>query len=134
MNSIATCVVEIRDYQAYRYIGSYDDYHFRRQAEKRQEEQALARAKQNEPSKTKTQISKDRKALHQNSAPKKIRWKVEVLEKRIFELEDEVAKLGERLGDPALYSDPAEAQKVQKEYEAKKQEAEELTQIWDEMT
>lgn len=135
MNSIATCVVEIRDFQAYRYIGNYDDYHLKRQAEKRQEELALARAKQNESAKTKTQIAKDRKALHQNSAsPKKIRWKIDVLEKRIFELEEEVAQLGERLGDPALYSDPAEAQRVQKEYEAKKKEAEELTQVWDEMT
>ncbi len=131
MNSIATCIVEIRDQQAFRYIGNYDDYMRRRQIEKRQEEQAQAKAKAQEAVKTKIQAAKDRKRLRQE--PKQIRWKQEALEKRIFELEDEVAQLGERLGDPSLYSDPVQAQQTQQQYEAKKREVEELTQIWDDM-
>ena len=135
MNSIATAVVEIRDFQAFRYIGNYDEYHRKREAEKRQEAQALERAKQHEVTKTKTQVEKERKAVRQaHSGTHKIRWKLEVLEKRIYELEDAVLALGEQLGDPELYSDPDKAQAVQREYEAKKAEVEELTAIWDEMT
>ena len=129
MNELATCVVEIRGGKAFRYIGSYDDYHRKREIEKK-EEQAREKA---ELEKKKASAKPHTVKVKASGNPKPIRWKLEALEKRIFELEDELKALSEELADPKLYSDPALSSAKRARYEKCQAEVTELTAIWEEM-
>lgn len=133
MNEISTSIIEIRDGQAYRYLGNYDAF----QAKRRKEIQAEEDARQREQAKrlvpTKTQVEKKRKANQQQAGTKKICWKLEPLEKAICALEDELATITQELADPALYSQPAAGKEKQALYDKKQGELSELTSIWEEM-
>ncbi|NMA28511.1 MAG: ABC-F family ATP-binding cassette domain-containing protein [Burkholderiales bacterium] len=135
MNSLATCIVEIREGQSFRYLGNYDSFRARRNQELRQAEEARERARREKEEAERRQADSRRRG---NKTPpprgsKPIRWKLEALEKRIFELEDEVARLAEDLAAPDLYARPEQAEAMRQEYERASAEVAELMSIWDEM-
>lgn len=130
MNALANIVVDIRDGQAHRYLGNYDDFQHKRNLE-RQQLNAAQQAEQKR-SKAKPKLKPARKS--NQSGIQTIHWKLEPLEKRICQLEAEIAELAEQLADPALYHNGQEAKQKQELFQAKQAEVEELTTIWDEMT
>jgi len=99
----------------------------------RQAEEARERARrENDEAERRKAASRPRgQASPRGSKP--IRWKLEALEKRIFELEGEVARLAEALADPGLYARPEHAEAMRQEYERASAEVAELMPIWDEL-
>ncbi len=128
MDQLATDIWEVSDHGVHVYPGSYQDYRRAKDKEARQAESlaAAVTVKKAAPSK--------RPVASGGSAPKKTLWKLEALEAKIFALEDELSALTARLSDPELYKDAAAAARTQADYEARKAQCEELTEIWDEMT
>lgn len=141
MNELADVIVEIRDGQAFRYPGNYEYYAEKRRQERLREEQARNAGGQ---TMTKTALEKKRKAVlaayqqeqaakAKPSAASNFKWKLPALEKRICTLEDEMSALGEKMADPAVFSDPDKMRRLKAEYEAKQKENSELTAIWEQM-
>ncbi len=130
MNSLATCIVEIREGQAHRYLGDYDAFRARRNKEIKEDQEARDRLRREQERRA---PPARRRGQAETGGPKPIRWKLEALEKRIFELEGQVAQLTEDLADPGLYARPDEADLKRQQYEKATAEVAELMQIWDEM-
>jgi len=133
MNSLATCIVEIREGQSFRYLGDYDAFRARRNQELRQAEEARERARREKEEAERRKTASRPRGKDAPRGSKPIRWKLEALEKRIFELEGEVARLAEALADPGLYARPEQAEAMRQEYERASAEVAELMPIWDEM-
>lgn len=133
MNQLATCVVEIRDGQSHRYLGDYDAFRERRNKELRQEEEARERARREKEEVERRRAASRPRGQTPPKGSKPIRWKLEALEKRIFELEGLVARLTGELSDPGLYARPEEADRKRQEYDKASTEVAELMQIWDDM-
>ena len=135
MNALATCIVEIRDGQAHRYLGDYDTFRARRNQEireLREEEERRRREEEQRAAAARKSSSKRPAGVGRGDRP--IRWKMEALEKKIFELEELVATLAAELADPGLYACPAEADAKRRQYEERSAEVAGLMEIWDQMT
>jgi ATP-binding cassette subfamily F protein 3 len=136
MSHLATKVLDLSAQTPELFIGTYDEYRVKRRKE------ALRQASLEKADKTARKPTA-KPAPGPSSAPplnakpdkaKRTPWKLEALEKKIFVLEERLEQLTQSLADPALYSQPAQQQKVAAEYEATKSECEELTALWEEMT
>lgn len=131
MNELATCVVEIRDRQAFRYLGNYDAFRARRNKELQEIEDRRRREEEERQAKLRAANPKRGATPAGRGGP--LKWKLEALEKKIFELEEEVARLTAELSDPGLYARPAEAAAKHEQYERLTAQVAELTAIWEEM-
>lgn len=130
MNTLANKVLDLSEPEPSVFPGTFEEYRRKkRQQAVREESKALAEAKRvksKAPAAPVTSVSKADKA-------KRTPWKLEALEKKIFSLEEKLAELTERLGDPELYSNPQEQQRLSLEYQKTKEECDELTALWEEM-
>ena len=131
MNALATCIVEIREGQAFRYLGNYDDFRARRNRELREAQEAEERRRREQEARSAPPRRRGGPAPRET---RPIRWKLEALEKRIFELEEKVSTLTGELADPSLYARPDEAAAKRELYEKASTEVAELMALWDEMT
>ncbi len=136
MSHLANKVLDLSTDSPELFIGTYDEYRAKRRKE------AVRQASMDKAAGAKKPTSTPAKAVVTNvsSAPvksdkaKRTPWKLDALEKKIFVLEERLEQLTEAMADPALYSNPAEQQKVSSQYDATKKECDELTALWEEMT
>ena len=136
LERLATQVWEMRDGQLRVFDGGYADYRRIRQ----QEAQAAARQAQEEEKRRQQeqrqradQFRTNAKVARQQSGQRKHHWTQEALEKKIYQLEDDMARISEEMSDPALYQNPDKAQKLQTRFADLQGECQQLTGLWEEM-
>ena len=135
MSHLANKVLDLSADTPELFIGTYDEYRAKRQREAVRQA-SLEKAEKNNKSSSlaSARLTPSPQAASKPDRGKRTPWKLEALEKKIFTLEDRLEKLTAALADPALYSNPAQQQKVSSDYDATKRECEELTALWEEMT
>jgi ATP-binding cassette, subfamily F, member 3 len=134
MDQIATSIWEISDGQLRVFKGNYTEY--RRDRDKLAAATVVS-SKPASQSKTKpvSPITSNGMGVKVVApAPKKANyWKLEALEKKIFQLEEEMGKLSSELSLPENQSDYTMLQKLQDDFEAKQTQCNELTELWEQM-
>ena len=136
MSHLANKVLDLSAETPELFLGTYDEY----RAKRRREAVRQASLEKAEKTKKTSLPSKQPAAATTPTGPsksdksKRTPWKLDALEKRIFLLEERLEQLTQALSDPALYSQPAQQQKIAADYDASKRECEELTALWEEMT
>jgi ATP-binding cassette subfamily F protein 3 len=142
MSHLATRVLDLSAQNPELFCGTYDEYRARcrkeaiRKASLAQAEKAVKKApalQSQARSRPPLKAGTEPHPARQDKA-RRTPWKLEALEKKIFALEERLEKLGASLADPALYAVPDEQRKISTEYEATRQECEQLTALWEEMT
>lgn len=134
MDQIATSIWEISDGVMRVFKGNYSEY--RRDREKLLATTAVS-AKAAQAPKPKsappTPNGSAPKAVA-TAAPKKANyWKLDALEKKIFQLEEEMGKISAELSVPENQSDYVMLQKLQDDFESKQTQCNELTELWEQM-
>ncbi len=135
MSHLANKVLDLSVSSPEIFIGTYGEYRAKRRREEIRQtslEKASLPAKRPASSPTPRLVTAPAAAGKPDKA-KRTPWKLEALEKKIFQLEERLEELTQALSEPDLYTRPAEQQKIGAEYDAAKRECEELTVLWEEM-
>jgi ATP-binding cassette, subfamily F, member 3 len=121
------------------YDGGYAEYRRTRE----QEAQAAQRAAQQEEARKQQEQRQRAQEFKENSkqarqsggggSGKRHHWTLEALEKKIFQLEDEMQQISTQMGQPETYQNVAQSQKLQGRFDTLQTECQQLTQIWEEM-
>ena len=134
LERLATQVWEMRGGGLRVFDGGYADY---RRSLQQEAQQAQRQAQEEE--KKRQQEHKARAAEFRNNSkqarqePKKHHWTLEALEKKIFQLEAQMAEISTEMGQPELYQNPELLQKLQTRFDGLQGECHQLTGLWEEM-
>ena len=134
LERLATQVWEMRGGGLRVFDGGYAEY--RRSL---QQEALQAQRQAQEEEKRRQQEHKQRAAEFRSNSkqarqePKKHHWTLDALEKKIYQLEAEMADLSTEMGQPELYQNPEKAQKLQARFDGLQGECQQLTGLWEEM-
>lgn len=134
MDQIATSIWEISDGVMRVFKGNYSEY--RRDREKLLAAASAVTAKSAPTTKPKTGSPTPNGSGPKPvaTAPKKANyWKLDALEKKIFQLEEEMGKISAELAIPENQSDYVKLQKLQNDFESKQTQCNELTELWEQM-
>ena len=127
INRFATKVIVLEEGGIKEYLGNYDDYFekINRDQEPDGDLQGMTRTaidKEKRKSREETRRLQERKAALKKA------------EEDITHAEEEAAALEARLADPSTYADAAEAARVNRAWQSKKDEIEQLYSLWEELS
>ena len=134
MDQIATSIWEISDGVMRVFKGNYTEY--RRDREKLLVTTAVSAkaAQAPKPKSAPPAANGSAPKAVAAAAPKKANyWKLDALEKKIFQLEEEMGKISAELSVPENQSDYVMLQKLQDDFESKQTQCNELTELWEQM-
>lgn len=120
INQVANQVWELAEGRITRYLGDYDYYRWKKDEEKKRQQEQLEAKKQAKPAKK------------QKPDPKKDKIPApHILEERIMEVEAKMEELAAALGDEAIYTDGDKVKSLQAEYQQLETELAELYSSWE---
>jgi len=135
LERLATQVWEMHQGQLRVFAGGYAEY---RRVKEQEAQQAARLAQEEERRRLELQKQKSeefrsnaRQARQQSG--RKHHWTLEALEKKIFQLEEEMSRLSEAMARPETYQDPHKVQKLEAEFSGLQGECQHLTELWEEM-
>ncbi|WZY00484.1 ATP-binding cassette domain-containing protein [Bacillus sp. FSL W7-1360] len=127
INRLATRIVELANGTVTNYLGNYDDYIEKKQA---QAERAALTAPQviDKPINKKQSFQQDKEA--QKRERKRLR-RIEAIEQEIEETDAQLSALEQKLAEPEVYSDHVAAAKIQEEIDTLNKRNESLMEEWE---
>ena len=129
INKVATRVIEMTPDGVTEYLGNYDDY----LEKKRQMEAGEAEAAQAGATRTQLDKEKRRQRLAKESA-KALRQQLARCEADIAATEQHIEELEASMGQPEIYSNPAESARVAREHREAQAKLEALYEDWAELS
>ena len=126
INRVATKVIEMSPEGAVEYLGNYDDYLEKKRVQAAGEEEWSAGGM------TRTQMDKEkrRQRLAKESA-RSLQAKLKKAEADIADTEQRIADLEAQMGQPEIYSNPAESARVAREHRETQERLDALYETWE---
>lgn len=125
ITQIANKIWYIEDQEVKEYPGTYEEFEWWWEKNKKNVVKAEAQPKSNG--------KKENTKVQDNTEEQEAAKEVKNLEQSIEQLEANIKLLETQLADPQVYENPTELDKVNTEYGAKKKELDELMEKWEEM-